>query len=205
MNSGGLLQERREPRQWARLLSPRASSAPSRGQALAEFALIAPILLLIVVAIADFGRLYNSMVAIESAAREAADYGTFKSSYWDPFTAPPNPPVTFAEMERRACTAAWGSHLEGYSEPPGTVNHATCDNPVVTCAVEPNGPPAQDCASYDGAGDCHDSTTDPPCVVHVSASFTFRPFFNFNLFGWTPLEVTFSRESLFRVSDLPVP
>ena len=180
-----------------------AARSAHRGQALAEFALIAPILLLIVVAIADFGRLYNSMVAVESAAREAADYGTFKSSYWDSGLG--NPPITFGEMERRACTAAWGSHLEGYSEPGGTVNHATCDNPVITCVVEPNGPPAQDCDTYNGAGDCHLSTTDPPCIVHVTARYTFRPFFNFSILGWTPLEVTFARQSLFRISDLPVP
>ncbi|MEW5992559.1 MAG: TadE/TadG family type IV pilus assembly protein [Chloroflexota bacterium] len=186
-----------------RLLPRRAARHSQRGQALTEFALIAPVLLLIVVAIADFGRLYNSMVAIESAAREAADYGTFKSSYWDPTLG--NPPVTFAEMERRACTAAWGSHLENYSEPGGTVNHETCDNPVITCVVEPNGPPAQDCDSYDGAGDCHVSTTDPPCIVHVTATYTFSPFFNFNILGWSPLQVTFARQSLFRISDLPVP
>jgi len=192
---------------WARLparpASWRAPRRGQRGQALAEFALIAPVLLLIVVAIADFGRLYNSMVAIESAAREAADYGTFKSSYWDAGLG--NPPVTFAEIERRACTAAWGSHLENYSEPVGTTNHETCDNPVITCVVEPNGPPAQDCDVYDGAGDCHVSTTDPPCIVHVTATYTFRPFFNFNILGWSPLQVTFARQSLFRISDLPVP
>jgi len=185
----------RPPRSWGRPIE--------RGQALTEFALIAPILLLIVVAIADFGRLYNSMVAIESAAREAADYGSFKSSYWDASVS--NPPITTAEMERRACTAAWGSHLEGYAEPPGTVNHATCTNPSTTCVIEPSdGSPAEPCATYSGTL-CSNSTTDPPCVVHVTVTYTFQPFFDFQILDWSTPTVTFARESLFRISDLPVP
>jgi len=174
-----------------------------RGQSLAEFALVAPVLLLIVVAIADFGRLYNSMVAIEAAAREAADYGSFKSSYWDVGLG--NPPVTAAGMERRACTAAWGSHLEGYSEPITAVNHDTCSNPTFSCQIEPSdGSPPEDCDVYSGTL-CSDPTTDPPCVVHVSLTYTFNPFFNIRVFGWSPLSVTFTRESLFRISDLPTP
>jgi Flp pilus assembly protein TadG len=190
-------------RLWARLGSRHAHRGAARGQALAEFAMIAPVLLLIVVAIADFGRLYNSMVAIETAAREAADYGSFKSSYWDALLG--NPPITEAEMERRACTAAWGSHLEDYQEPGGTLNHATCTNPAMTCVIEPSdGSPIEACDAYSGSV-CSVSATEPPCVVHVTLTYTFRPFFNFSLFGWTPPTVTFDRESLFRVSDLPSP
>ena len=180
----------------------RPSRSHERGQGLTEFALIAPVLLLIVVAVADFGRLYNSMVAIESAAREAADYGTFDSAYWDFGVG--NPPVTDAEMKRRACTAAAGSHLEDYSEPPGTVNHQTCNNPTYLCTIIPtDGSPNSNCDTYPG-GVCSVSTTDPPCSVQVKLTYTFRPFFSFSLFGWTPLQVTFDRVSTFRISDLPL-
>jgi Flp pilus assembly protein TadG len=173
----------------------------SRGQSLVEFALVAPVLLLVVVAIADFGRLFNSMVAVESAAREAADYGSFKSSYWDAGLG--NPPISAGEMQRRACTALAGSHLQGYEEPAGTLNHATCTNPTMQCVIEPSdGSPAEGCATYSGAL-CSDATTEPPCTVRVRLTYVFRPFFDLSLFGWTPPTISFSRESLFRISDLP--
>lgn len=45
----------------------------SRGQSTAEFVLIAPILLLLLVAIADFGRVFAAGVAVEAATRNAAE------------------------------------------------------------------------------------------------------------------------------------
>lgn len=184
-----------------RIARPRLLNRRAMGQSMVEFALVVPVLLLVVVAIADFGRLYNSMVAVESAAREAADYGSFKSSYWDASLS--NPPVTAAEMERRACTALAGSHLQGYVEPEGTVNHATCTNPVMQCLIVPSdGSPAEGCATYSGSL-CSKATTEPPCTVRVRLSYVFRPFFEVSLFGWTPPTITFTRESLFRISDLP--
>ncbi len=47
-----------------------------RGQGLAEFALVAPILLLIFAAAADFGRAFYAYVAIENAAKEGAFFGS---------------------------------------------------------------------------------------------------------------------------------
>ncbi len=47
----------------------------SRGQSLVEFALILPILLLLVVSAADAGRLFFAYVTIENAAREGAFFG----------------------------------------------------------------------------------------------------------------------------------
>ncbi len=53
---------------------PRASETPTRGQALAEFALILPIMILLLLVAIDFGRLYFSYVEVTNAAREAAAY-----------------------------------------------------------------------------------------------------------------------------------
>src|SRR5689334_12700166 len=52
------------------------------GQSVVEFAIVAPVMILMVVAIADLGRVYTSAVAVEAAAREAADYGSFQASNW---------------------------------------------------------------------------------------------------------------------------
>jgi hypothetical protein len=107
-------------------------------------------------------------------------------------------------MRKRACTAAWGSHLEGYAEPITAVDHDDCTNPVMECVLDPDAGPSADCETY-ADPECADSTTDPPCTVHVTMTYTFRPFFNFQLFGWSPLQITFERHSLFRISDLPTP
>jgi len=159
----------------------------SMGQSLVEFTLVLPLMLILVVAIADFGRIYTSAVAVESAAREAADFGSFHASYWDSanrltFTVP--------EMKRRACTAAAGSHLEGYTEPAGTVNHATCTNPVFSYTLEPDDP------------SCSDPVTEPPCVVHVRLDYDFNMILSF-----PPLPATFhiQRDIRFRMADLTPP
>ena len=47
-----------------------------QGQSLAEVALIVPLLLLLLVGVADFGRAFYSYIAITNAAREGARHGT---------------------------------------------------------------------------------------------------------------------------------
>lgn len=44
------------------------------GQSVVEFALVIPILLIIFVAIADFGRVFNAGVVLEAATRDAAEH-----------------------------------------------------------------------------------------------------------------------------------
>jgi Flp pilus assembly protein TadG len=178
-----------------------ASTPPRRtgrsGQSLVEFSLVVPLMLLMVVAIADFGRLYVSAVAVESAAREAADFGAFTSDQW----SPANVAVTTDEMLRRACVAAAGSHLEGYSEPTGTVGHSTCTNPSFSCTLEWGGS-SVDCATSGGTvgtTDCSVQATEPPCIVHVKLDYEFRMILSFPPL---PETITIGRESRFRMQDL---
>ena len=170
------------------------------GQSVTEFAIIVPVMMLILLGIADFGRLFASAVAVEAASREAADFGAFDASYW----TTTNVATTVAEMQRRACTAAAGSHLEGYATTdPGT--NATCSNPVFACALERNGASA-DCAGSNGVTNgvnCWDPATEPPCTVHVRMTYEFN-----TLLSAGPMTGTFEiiRESRFRISNLqPAP
>jgi Flp pilus assembly protein TadG len=52
----------------------------SRGQALVEFALVAPVMLLLMLVAVDFGRLFFSYVAVNNAAREATFHAAAHAS-----------------------------------------------------------------------------------------------------------------------------
>src|SRR4051812_28324770 len=52
---------------------PRAH-ARERGQSLVEFPLVIPILLILFVGIADFGRVFNAGVVLEASTRDAAEH-----------------------------------------------------------------------------------------------------------------------------------
>lgn len=171
----------------------------SSGQAVTEFAIVVPVMMMILLGIADFGRLFASAVAVEAAGREAADYGAFDASYW----TTSNVATTVNEMQRRACTAAAGSHLEGYATTdPG---NATCTNPAFSCELERNGA-AADCSASGGFTngiDCSDPATEPPCTVHVRMTYNFDTLLPFGpMTGPFPIV----RDSRFRISNLqPAP
>jgi len=58
----------------ATLVRPRRS--PSEGQSVAEFALVIPILIILFLGIADFGRIFNAGVVLEAATRDAAEHAS---------------------------------------------------------------------------------------------------------------------------------
>lgn len=74
----------------------------SRGQSLAEFALTVPFALLMVLFGLDFGRVFLGWVALNSAAREAANYAAMNPTAWSiPFNL-----TVQAEYERLVETEA---------------------------------------------------------------------------------------------------
>ncbi|MEO8273129.1 MAG: TadE family protein [Chloroflexota bacterium] len=86
--------------------TPRDAVAPrrrkSRGQSLAEFALTVPFALFMVLFGLDFGRVFLGWVALNSAAREAANYAAMNPTAW---TLPYNVAVQ-AEYARLVQTEA---------------------------------------------------------------------------------------------------
>lgn len=160
-----------------------ARRAPIAGQSLAEFALIVPILFLLAVSVGDFGRVFDAMVAVESGAREAADYGAFLGSdAWAEADAPWT--VNDAEMRRRACAAT--SQLAAFDDPDGTCS----TNPAVTWVLEkPAG--VTECGGRTGLVE--------PCRIRVQVTYQFRPFV---ALPPIPEQITLQRESIFAISDL---
>lgn len=162
----------------------------TRGQSIVEFALVVPLMVIFFVAVADFARLYTTMTTIDSAAREAADYGSFDSSYWT------DPARTEEQMIHRACMAA--SNLPDYegSVDPST-KIATCSNPIVTPELIPADPAL-----------CANNMKEPPCRVRARLEYHFHLFLPLHIdFGGNqsigfPDELTFVRSSTFAMSDL---
>jgi len=160
-----------------------------------------PVLALLLVGVADFARWYTSAIGIESAAREAADYGAFDEANW----ADTNPPITVAGMIQRACTAA--STLPDYQGDPVGTPSMTCTNPSFECEISPDpsagfGNVSTPCATYEEATSAWTCGTDgslPACRIRVRLTHTFHLFL-----GIPPMpnSVTFDRTSIFAVSDL---
>jgi len=175
--------------------------AAGAGQSLAEFALILPFLVVIFVAVIDLSRVYTTILSIESAAREAADWGSFQSSNWigDESDPSSNRAKTVEGMIRRACTAA--SDTPDYEEPLGTVDHATCTNPAFAYELLP---------VVGDESTCTDPEREPPCRVRVTLTQTFRLMLPLSIslrdveVGF-PSELTVIRDSVFALSDLAIP
>lgn len=62
----------------ARIGPIRTGSRSKRGQSLVEFALLVPLLLVILLGVADFGRVFQAGIIMESASRAAAEAGALE-------------------------------------------------------------------------------------------------------------------------------
>ena len=169
-----------------------------------ELALVLPVLAFLLLAIADFARLYTTMITVESAAREAADYGALYPWRWegDPDPGPYDPPSNYAntigEMTAIACKAV--RNLPDYAGPDDA-----CTNPSVAISIDPT--PA-------GGGvtalDCWDvPRSSVPCNVTITLGYDFDIITPVNIaFGDTtlglPSTLSFQRDSTFAISDFQI-
>lgn len=158
-------------------------------------------MLILLLGILDMARIYTTMLSVESAAREAADYGTtLGAGKWQdgaPRTA------TEAEMQRRACVAA--SDLPDYVDPDNDPTTGNCTNPSFDyCAITSTGGA---CGAYDPTAGCEDPLRAPPCAVTVTLTHDFHLLapLNFEFMGveyGIPSTLTFSRDSTFAMTDI---
>jgi hypothetical protein len=180
----------------------RRPSKRAAGQSVVEFTLIVPILIVLVLAVVDMARIYTTMINVESAAREAADYGTFGSQKWDSTLYALDPGGTVAEMKHRACVAA--SKLPDYVGP-----DTNCSNPTMTWELSGDRG-ATWTSTFDSAMDCSNATREPPCWLKVTVHYDFHLIapLNFSIGAMTigiPSTIAIDRSSVFAVTDLSLP
>ncbi|HEY8239346.1 MAG TPA: TadE/TadG family type IV pilus assembly protein [Candidatus Limnocylindrales bacterium] len=129
-----------------------------RGQSLVEFALIFPILLVVLAGILDFGFLLYSRMTVISAAREGARWAVYQSN------------VTAIPGDLNSQTGAIGANLTGLTWSdlsstiaciPNLANHNACDF---------------------AAGGVEDAEAGDS--IRVAVTYTYRSFFS-QLFGST--------------------
>jgi hypothetical protein len=171
---------------------------PVAGQSVVEFALLLPVLLILVVAVIDLARIYTTMLSVESAAREAADFGAFGAQKWTEAGYDATPDGTLAKMQHRACVAA--SDLPDYAGP-----DSACANPRFSYAL--SGDRGATWTTFDGGLACDDTSREPPCWVRVTLQYDFRLLVPLHIeaFGTElglPSVLTFERTSTFPITDL---
>jgi hypothetical protein len=182
----------------SRLLGRRGAS----GQSVVEFALVLPLMLIMLLAIVDFARIYTTAMSVESAAREAADFGTsYGAEKWDAT----NSPTTVEDMQTRACVAA--STLPDYEGDDPSNPTVTCTNPSFDYCVTPS--VGGTCGALDPVDVCEDPLRSTPCAITVTLSYDFHLIapFNIDVFGTSvgvPDTVSFERDSTFAITDIEV-
>ena len=179
-------------------------SRSTRGQALVEFGLILPLLMIFLLGVADFGRIFAAGITEEAAARNGAEAGAIQwqqlcKKYTWPCTAPPaglQNPADYAAIHTIARDVA----CREAEKMPGRVLDGTgqCTMPIIAVCVhddhptgagDPNcggeAPPlGGPCFHMDETWSSAKPTTTERPYVEVRMCYRFDPLFTFALANW---------------------
>jgi Flp pilus assembly protein TadG len=171
-----MFREKQDRKALERFVRGSVVNGQERGQALVEFALVLPMLFLLMVYVVNFGGLFYSWVTVANAARSAAQYAAMGVSSVGPAGPPP-----LATMNRITTLI----QNETASLPGSTPNVTACmnDNGTVTnlsggaCPAGVTAPPV-----------------DPEAPAYVSlavdVTYTYTPFFNITRLLGLPMALT---------------
>ena len=168
-----------------------------KGQSLTEFALFLPIVIILLLAVGELARVYSTMIAVETAAREATDWGALKPGNWEAVPVLQYP-TTITEMERRSCTPT-----RSLTEYAGDANGATCTNPGFACDLQlPGSATWVACDNPIESQLCRELTgpSTIPCKLRVTLTYTYDMIAPTELLG-LPASFTFTRTSIFNIAD----
>jgi hypothetical protein len=180
----------------------------TRGQSLVEFALVTPILVVLILAIADFGRIFATGVLIEAAARDGAEVAAndYLANPPGPLGSPSTGTSTYYDALHLLAARAVCAEMREL--PNTTYSGGDCptmplvqvcvhDSVDMQCAVPPTGyaPMAPDCTDFPGPPtNSQQSSTERWVEVRVCYRFT-------TLLGVAPLpsEVWLQRSRMFAI------
>jgi len=158
-------------------------------------------MVVLLISVLDFSRVYTTMMSVESAAREAADYGTmYGAGKWE---VGPALDANVAEMQHRACVAA--GDLPDYSDADADPSNG-CDNPSFSYCITVN---AVDPCKFpvDELDGCDAPLRVDPCTVTVTLTYDFHLFTPTSVevsgtqIGF-PAVITVVRDSTFAITDI---
>jgi hypothetical protein len=178
-----------------------SQSRDSRGQALVEFGLVLPLLMIFLLGVADFGRIFAAGITEEAAVRDGAEAGAqdwqqLCQKYTWPCSTGLQTPADYAAVHSFAREVA----CREAQKMPGRVLNGLgqCTMPIIAVCVHddhaPGGgdmtcgaeapPPGGPCSHMDLPWNpAKSATTDRP-YVEVRMCYRFDPLFTFALGGW---------------------
>lgn len=174
-----------------------------------EFALIMPVLLILIVGVADLGRAFAAGIVVEGAARDGAELGA-RAYLKDNPTGPPPPGSYFQSLHGRIARAVCA---ELKTLPNTTFDSATATCPGLpllicvhdgvddACSAQPFGatPPAE-CTVFNPApANTRPATGETSAFVEVRVCYPFTMITQVPYFSWGTIFLQQSRS--FTVTD----
>jgi Flp pilus assembly protein TadG len=160
---------------------PRAFAGRPRGQALVEFALVAPFFFILLFSIVEFGRAIYYIQILNNAAREGARYAIVHGNEsTDPTGPPPGYPLqTNGDPFASDVKQAVRHYAIGVIGGTGTTDFV-----VTVCYIQPGtAPTCPDNNAGNDMGTGNNGRTNPPQNVNVTVKYTYRPV----IAGFVPL------------------
>jgi hypothetical protein len=194
----------------------RHAARTERGQSLVEFALVLPMLLVLLLGVADFGRVFNANIVTESAARDSAEMAAeyYLRNPPGSLSGPPVPPPNYyVDLHNAAaktvCTEM--RQLPGVSFDEAT---GTCSGPMSTlvcvhdgaddsCTVTPGAVAGGTC-SLTPAANTPGAEEASRRWVEVKVCYTFSPAYKLlvmPIVGYTASDVHVQRSRAFTIPD----
>lgn len=197
---------------WFRL--PRARFAPdraARGQSLVEFALVLPLLLLLLLGIADFGRIFTAAIASEAAVRNAAEAAALVYIQLDQQDGSLNGNLTQPEYDQLRALALDVGCREAERIPGRTLSGSVCTMPWFAACIHDNAAGDANCGqnAFSAPAECghmsdtwtavRSGPTDGRPYVEVRLCYRFDPLIAVPLGDWG--SVWLEKENNFTVAD----